>query len=524
MKRRDFLKLSGMASAAMTMNGMPLQAFGQNSFLSELAKTRATNGNILVLIQLSGGNDGLNMVIPVDRYTELSAARPNLLIPQSAVLGLNGIVTNGLHPAMTGLQNMYNNGLVNIVQGVSYPNPNFSHFRSTDIWQTASDANTYLDTGWLGRMIDNQFPGAPQAYPDPNFLHPLAIQIGSTVSPMLSGVNGINGLAVSSISSFYNIITGQVDPAPATPAGNELTFIRFIQQQTQAYTQIIQNAAGLGTNMVTYPGSRLAQQLQMVAKLISGGLQTPIYVVTQGGYDTHDNQVDTVNVTNGQHAVLLGDLSDAIAAFQSDLQLLGKDDIVAGCTFSEFGRRIKSNASLGSDHGSAAPMIVFGKNVNPTMIGTSPVLPASATVSDNVPMQHDFRQVYSSILQDWFKMTLPDTQAVLNGVNYSTLPIFKNTISNPPVVENPIIKNIEVEQNFPNPFIEHTTIRFKTPGGAVQINLYDAMGRKVRVLYENDVPQGAFEVNVDRGNLRAGIYYYEFIQGSYRMTKSMMVK
>ncbi len=521
MKRRDFIKMTAAASAALSMNGMPLSAFGEGDFLGRLAKNRASNGNVMVFIQLSGGNDGLNTIIPLDRYSELANARPNIMMPQTSVLGLNGSSTTGLHPAMTGLRDMYNQNLVNLVQGVSYPSPSYSHFRATDIWSTASDSNVYQETGWIGRTIDNQFPGAPQAYPDPNFLDPLAIQIGSSVGPILTGMNGINGLALSSINSFYNIVNGTVDPAPTTPAGHELTFIRFITQQTQTYTQVIQNAASQGANLATYPVSRLAEQLKIVAKLISGGLKTPIYLVTLGGFDTHDNQVDA-DVTQGRHANLLADLSSSIEAFQTDLQMLGKDDIVAGCTFSEFGRRIKSNASLGSDHGSGAPMVFFGKKVNPTIIGTSPVLPANATTSDNIPLQHDFRQVYSSILQDWLGMSQSDTQSVLNGVNYPTLPIFQGPTNTEPEIPG-VTKTFGLDQNYPNPFVHHTNLSFTTAGGATQINLYDQVGRKVRVVYENVVPAGRRDITIERGNLRAGIYYVELIQGNNKATQKLVV-
>ncbi|MBU3675641.1 MAG: DUF1501 domain-containing protein, partial [Chitinophagaceae bacterium] len=344
MKRRDFLKLSSAATLAYSMNGIPIHAYGENG----LMKTQNSNGKILVIIQMSGGNDGLNTIIPLDKYSELSNARSNILIDPQAVLTLNGQPNTGLHPAMTGLQQMFNDGKVNIVQGVSYPDPNFSHFRATDIFFSASDSNVYEETGWIGRYIDSQFPGAPQAYPDPNFTSPLSIQIGTSVSSLFTGANGLNGLAVSNISSFYQIMSGQVDPAPNTPAGHELTYIRFISQQTQAYTQAIQIAANSGNNLATYPANNyLADQLKIVARLISGGLQTPVYMVNIGGFDTHDNQVDQMDHSIGQHAKLLKNLSDAIAAFQDDLTQLGKDDLVTGCTLTEFGRRIKSNGSGG---------------------------------------------------------------------------------------------------------------------------------------------------------------------------------
>lgn len=519
MKRRDFLKMSSMATLACTMNGIPVRAFGEEGPLS---KTRNSNGNILVIIRLSGGNDGLNTLIPLDRYSELNAARSNVLIPQNNVLPLTGTLNSGLHPAMTAMQNLYNNGKLNIIQGVSYPNPNYSHFRASDIWFSASDSNVFVDTGWVGRLIDTQFPGAPQAYPDPNFLDPLSIEIGSSVSSMLAGAAGLNGLAISDISNFYNIVNGTVDPAPSTPAGHELTYIRFISQQTQAYTQVLSAAAAAGTNLATYPSNnKLADHLKIVAQLISGGLKTPVYVVNIGGFDTHDNQVDASDHTLGQHADLLKKLSDAIGAFQQDLEMQNLDDKVCGCTMTEFGRRIKSNASGGTDHGSAGPMFVFGTKVNPTIIGNSPVLPVSATDNDNIPMQHDFRQVYSTILSDWFGLNQPNVSSVLNGQNYSWLPIFKWSTGEE---QQEDLSTLGLDQNFPNPFTEHTTIRFQSSGGAAEVLLYDEMGRMVRRLYQNEVPAGRMEFGIDRNGLRAGQYYYQLQVGSStKLTRKMLV-
>ncbi|HPI55079.1 MAG TPA: DUF1501 domain-containing protein, partial [Chitinophagaceae bacterium] len=400
MKRRDFLKLSSMATVACSLNGLPIHAYGQET---AVRKTRNTNGKILVLVRMAGGNDGLNMVIPIDRYAELTAARADILIPQNQVLGLNGNSNTALHPGMTAMKNMYDNGKLNIIQGVSYPNPSYSHFRATDIYSSASDASLFVNSGWIGRFIDQQFPGAPNAYPNPSFLDPLSIEIGSMASSVLMGNQGLNGFTIADIDNFYNIVNGTVDPAPNTRGGNELTYVRYIIQQTQAYTSRIQSSALAGSNVATYPSNNnLADQLKIVAKLISGGLQTPVYIVTIDGFDTHDTQVDSSDHRLGWHADLLTNLSNAIGAFQEDLELQNLDQNVVGLTFSEFGRRIISNGSHGTDHGEAAPMFVFGTQVNQSVIGTSPVLPAAATVYDSVPMQHDFRQIYSTILSDWF--------------------------------------------------------------------------------------------------------------------------
>ncbi len=422
MKRRDFIKMTAAASAGIAVSGTPINALGKESVFGDWLNGRATNGNIMVFVRMAGGNDGLNTLIPLDKYSELASARPNLMINANDVLSMTGQLNAGLHPAMTGMQGLYNSGKLNVLQGVSYANNSYSHFRATDIYMAGADASVNSQTGWLGRTLESQLPGAPQAYPTSSFTDPLAIEIGSSASLFLAGSNGVNGMSISNINNFYNIINNTVDPAPNTKAGNELTFLRYINQQTNSYNQVIQQAANMGSNLTTYPATSLGNQLKIVANLISGGLQTPFYIVNQGGYDTHFVQVET-DTKIGRHADLLRDLSDSITAFQTDLQMLGKDDNVAGMTISEFGRRIIENASIGTDHGMAGPSFVFGKHVNPTILGTSPNIPMNATASDQVPMQHDFKDIYASVLDDWMGMTQSDTQAVLNS-NVAVQPIF----------------------------------------------------------------------------------------------------
>ncbi|HYG15981.1 MAG TPA: hypothetical protein VEC12_09530, partial [Bacteroidia bacterium] len=255
MKRRDFIKTAAPVSLLpIALNGFPVKAFGASPLLSLLAQRSVTNGRVLVLIQLNGGNDGLNTIIPLDQYSNLANARQNVLIPDMKVLKLQGHAQTGFHPAMTGLRTMFDNGLVNVVHDVGYPNPNFSHFRATDIWLTGSDSNQYLDSGWLGRFLDGQYPNYPDGYPNTDMPDPLAIQIGSVVSPGLQGEHASTGMAISNPDSFYQLITGTTDPAPNTPAGHELTYIRLVAQQTQLYSAVIKDAAGkAATKSTLYP-------------------------------------------------------------------------------------------------------------------------------------------------------------------------------------------------------------------------------------------------------------------------------
>jgi uncharacterized protein (DUF1501 family) len=419
---------------------------------------------------------------------------------------------------------MYNNGLVNITQGVSYANPNFSHFRATDIWNSGSDSAQYINTGWLGRYLGETYSGYPSGYPNTSMPDPLAIQIGTGVSPVLQGPQVGMGMAISDINSFYNIINGTVDPAPATPAGHELTFIRYISQQTQQYTSVIASAAGNAATMSTmYPTAgrnSLAEQLKIVARLIKGGLQTPVYVVSIGSFDTHADQVDATDHKLGPHADLLGQLSVAVSAFYDDCQLMGIDHRVAAMTFSEFGRRIMSNASGGTDHGTSEPVMVFGPGVNPGFIGTNPVIPATVTVNDNLAMQHDYRSVYAAVISDWFGVS----PTVLNNVllqPFPILPIFKKQAG---LEETTVSGSTEIlGQNYPNPVQQSASITFSTQGGMVTIQLFDAAGRLVKTLVQQEFSRGQHEITFNRGSIPPGNYFYRLTSEKEQATRRMTV-
>ncbi len=429
MKRRHFLKTAPVLSLPLLIKGFPVEAMHQNPLLHLLGQQTLMNGRVLVLVQLNGGNDGLNTVISLDRYAELTNARANILLPQAKVLALNNTSATGLLPAMTEMQALYNAGMMNIVQGVSYPNPNFSHFRATDIWLTGAASNQYLTTGWLGRTLDQQFPDYPGAFPNAAMPDPLAIQIGSQASTMTQTSETNAAFTVTDPSSFYNFVNPPTVNTDPTPYGTELFFLRQKQQQTNAYAGVIKAANTAGANLATYPANNsLASQLKIVARLIKGGLKTPLYIVNHpNSFDTHTNQTDATDHSIGIHANALGLLTKAIGAFQQDLGLMNIQDKVTGMTFTEFGRRIKSNAGIGTDHGTSIPMFFFGAKLNAGLTGTSPVLPANAGVNDQIPMQYDFRAVYYTVLRDWFQLTDADLSAVMFQT-YSTLPIFSQSI------------------------------------------------------------------------------------------------
>lgn len=522
MKRREFLNNTAKTIAlGSVIPGFSFSAINKGSALgSLLASSAAINDHVLVIIQLNGGNDGLNTLIPTDQYANLSPLRGGILIPELEVLKLDKITGTGIHPSMTGIQSLYNDGKVNFVQGVGYPQQNFSHFRSTDIWLTGSDANVIEHTGWMGRYLDYTFPNYPNSYPSTEMPDPLAIQIGSVVSPGFQGPTIPMAVAITSDKDFYNIVNGSHSSPSTNAIGKELAYIREVTSQAKVYNDAIKNAALKVTTQGVYPDKNtLASQLKIVAKLIKGGLKTKIYMVSQGGYDTHSAQVDPMDNKVGAHAKLLATLSDAIYAFQNDLKGLGIEDKVIGMTFSEFGRRIVANASDGTDHGSSLPMIFFGSNISSGIIGTNQVIKSTFTGNDNLAMQYDFRSIYASILEKWFCLDKVALNTLLKK-DYQTLPIIKKSACTPDSTVSIGDYQKSLEQNrlkcYPNPFFDKVNIEIESLGGHCLIQIFDTEGRVLADLTDGELPKGHHSFHWSDESLSTGFYYCRFQNDSYQ--------
>lgn len=524
MKRKEFLRNTVPAVVLPAfLNGFTLKAFGSSALLEALGATASNNDHVLVLIQLSGGNDGLNTVIPLDQYSILSQHRSNILIPEAQVLGLTGLAETGLHPAMGGMQQLYNEGKVKIIQGVSYPNPNFSHFRATDIWLTGADSNQSLTTGWAGRYLNYEYPNYPTGYPNTDMPDPLAIQIGSVLSTAFQGPGAGMGMSITDPTNFYDMINGIQAPAPNTPAGHELSYIRQVAQQTDQYAGVITAAANNVTQQGNYPDNALAAQLKIVAQLIAGGLKTKVYMVSMSGFDNHSNQAEAGATTTGTHADLLATVSSAVKAFMDDIEGLQVADRVVGMTFSEFGRRIKSNSSLGTDHGAGAPLFVFGNKVMAGMLGINPQIPVNATVSDNVAMQYDFRSVYASLLQDWFCVPSADLNTVLLN-NYQTLPIVNPAdCLGTSVHEANQNAGINLMTVYPNPFVASTTISYTTNGGHTLLQVFDGEGHLIKTLIDREMDAGTYNARFENEDYPVGIYYARFQNKTTQQVKNMLI-
>lgn len=519
MQRRNFIKNAGAAATLpIFLNGMQLAAMPKSSMFDFLDPD---SDRVLVLVQMNGGNDGLNMVIPRDQYAGLAAVRPNIMLSESKVTKLTDKV--GVHPIMTGVKSLYDAGKLTVVQAAGYPNQNRSHFRSTDIWTSGSPADKFWNTGWLGRNFEEDYPDYPTGYPSAEHPHPFAITMGSIVSQTCQGTATNYSLTLENPFNLFPLSESGGTTPPNTPYGRELTFLRTSIEQTNAYADTIKDAATAGSNKVTYPeNNRLAGQLKNVALLIAGGLQTKVYIVSIGGFDTHSNQVIASDTTTGDHANLLKQLSDAINTFQNDLKQLGLEQRVIGMTFSEFGRRIRSNEGEGTDHGTAAPLMLFGSCVNPGILGENPKITADIGKDEGVAMQHDFRDIYGSILMDWFGATELDAKALLHqGFRY--LPVLRNCNATTATADLPNADAIEVN-NYPNPFSDITNITFKLPEDAwVRLSVFDALGSELQVLFNKNLNSGEHQVQFNGNNLASGIYFYR-LQIENKVKTMRMVK
>jgi len=431
MKRRTFFKYTvpSLVLPAL-LGGFKMKAFAGSPLMQGLIGSE-TNGRVLVVIQLAGGNDGLNTVIPIEYYGAYKNARSNIAIAEDKILKLNGFDKTGLNPAMTGMQQLFNEDKLAVIQAVSYPKPSFSHFRATDIWLTGEESNQDLNTGWMGRYLNQLYPDFPNNYPNSTMPDPLAIQIGSIVSPGLQGPSFPMAMAISNPDSFYNMLNEKRPDATASLSQDQIDFVRQVSEKTDAYADVIKAAAKKITKQsdkyLDKGKNSLSDQLKIVSRLIAGGLQTKIYMVSIGSFDTHAKQTEVDDTTKGTHAVLLQKVSEAVAAFMDDLKMQGIEDRVVGMTFSEFGRRIKSNDSGGTDHGVGAPVFVFGKPVKSGVIGDNPLIPDKVTVNDNIAMQNDFRAVYATLLKNWLGTPAANVPDILQK-DFDVLPIIKPQI------------------------------------------------------------------------------------------------
>jgi uncharacterized protein (DUF1501 family) len=529
MKRRDFIQYTSASFfLPMILDGFGAKAHTQATtpFMKAMLDVADANDNILVVIQLSGGNDGLNMVLPLDQYAAYSATtlRGSIAIPEDKILKLKDTPQTGLHPSMTGLQRLYSEGKLSIVHSAGYPNPSFSHFRASDIWFTAVDSDKLSNSGWLGRYASDRYPGFPDNYPNTQNPDPLAIQISSISATVFNTASITSALAIQNPDTFATIVGDKPNisptPLPKTPAGKYTEFVRQQQISSFAYAGQLKAASAKGKNFVTYPtNNTLADQLKIVSRLIHGGLQTKIYYVTLGGFDTHENQVSATDNSTGGHATLMQRISEGITSFMDDLKAQGIQDKVVGMTFSEFGRRANSNGSKGTDHGWASPLFVFGNAVKTQIIGKNPDLKAlsGSTGNFNVPLQNDFRQVYAAILQDWMGASAASVKSIMLDQTFKPADIFKDT----KVLGNETEAPLADLNIYPNPAQVETTIESEAfAKNNFEMAITDVYGRSFDA---NPSRLSRTQVRLNVSNMPAGKYFVKVDTGSEPVVKALMV-
>ena len=550
MKRRNFLKILPAAGVStFVVNGFSMKPYANRQMAKVIGECDGLRDRALVLIQLRGGNDGLNTLIPIQQYDEYVKLRPTINIKDNAYIDLDTTVKDsrriGLHPAMTPIKDLYDRGWVNVIQGVGYERPNQSHFKSTDLWLTGGDGtseNFNLPSGWMGRSMQALYPDVEGA-PTPDMPDPLGIQVGDS-NPSLGfhtpteHNNAIN-LTGQDPAGFYNLVQtigGEpIFDVPDSEHGNELEYIMSVEQSVNKYAQRITDVFNAGSNEGSYPGTSLANQLKTVARLIRGGCKTKIYLCSTGGYDTHSAQVNSGDTSIGAHANLLTVLGEAVKAFLDDLETMGIAEKALACTFSEFGRSPVENGSFGTDHGTLAPMFVFGKTANPGISGTNVDLSNLTNGNQLQGTQFDYRQVFTTLLQDW----LGSNDWVLEETmfeDYSKLPLVGAAYAVDPKCYYGGSKTIydtyddSVQQRirvFPNPARRTAEVFFEaTESYPAQLSIHSMSGSLVsneRVL----VTPGNNTFPVEVYDMPPGIYFIRLenkVSGAAKVTKMSVVR
>lgn len=397
--RRTFLKSAAMVAAASQF---------APAFLARTAYAAPAGQSRLVVIQLSGGNDGLNTVVPFGspQYAQL---RPTLGLPRDQILALDDQV--GLHPNLTAVKALYDQKLVAVVQGVGYPNPSRSHFQAMQIWQTASPDNS-LSTGWLGRYDETSLRGQKLGALNFGEQLPRSFWTEHTVVPSIGNLNNYQYLTDPRAPDDRQAQLDAIQRIFSSPIGHDgADYYRASALDAFQTATDLRGAVAGSRSQGAFPGTPFGRQLQLISQLAGSGLGTRVYYLSLGGFDTHANE-------KGTHDRLMKTLDEGLDAFTKDLQAQGLFGSTTIMTFSEFGRRAQENGSGGTDHGTAEPLLVIGGGVKGGLYGSYPSL-ADLDAGD-LKFSTDFRAVYGTVVQDWLQA---DPAPIVGGA-FPKLPLF----------------------------------------------------------------------------------------------------
>lgn len=566
MKRRNFLKKIGFAAGApIAFQGVPLKLLASHQEFQHLAQ-QSTNDRVLIILQMHGGNDGLNTIIPISNYDEYYSRRANIAIPYKVgnrtLIPLDSTVASeeqvGLHPDMNDFKSLYDRGKAAVFQGVSYERNNGSHFRGRDIWFMGGDADDYFSSGWIGRYLGTEYTPLtyPEDFPTAEMPDPLALEMGNDVSLLFHQDGNIPtslslGSSPGNLANLIDQLEGfedeGVDPRGNPPAflnnspyGQEMNWILGLEDKSETYikrlAEIYDSAA---ETSVTYPenypfnapdGSKrnpLSSQLRLVARLLAGGVKTKVFLVKMGGFDTHASQVESYDPTMGIHSALLYHISSAMAAFQKDLRSRGLEERVLTLTMSEFGRRIGSNGSYGSDHGTGGPIMMFGAGVKPGIYGTVPDVSQG-----NVGMQFDYRQIYANILFEWMGVEKSVIENDIffrdfiegsnpNGGSYEPMDLIKEVILGE---KEHLKKNYRLDSVYPNPASNYTQAKiFVNNHQTVNVQLINVRGDIVSQSTRKVTPgEHTFSFVLD--SLNPGFYFIKAKSEILDDTKRLIIR
>lgn len=547
--RRSFLQALGIAGSGSMMLGSNYVSASAPSPLTAAIGDTETD-NILILIRLSGGNDGLSTVIPMEQYDAYRNARPNIYVPESKVLKLTDEF--GVPSYMGALEPMWGDGQFKAVHGVGYEGQSLSHFTGSDIF-----ANTDLDTtgfggedtGWMGRHFEECFPDYLSDFPGSRPEGPAAVQIGNFGSLVFEGEETNYAFVTNNVDQLQQIAeTGLQYPVDRAlfdecMYGDQLRYLRGVSNVTNEYAGKIHAAYLRGNDLqcVEYQDNGFARQLELLAKLIKGNLGTKVYMISMGGFDTHGNQPLA-------HERLMTNLSVAINNFYEDLACTQQDEKVLSMTFSEFGRRIFENGSNGTDHGKASPTLFFGSGLNGSaFVGDHPTLD-DPDGRGNLEYTMDFRNLYATVLAEWLCVDIPIVERhLLDGYTYNPVNLGFNcsgttfpdivysdgepTLPTPPGEEEPtpfdpsLLDAIVHKPFYPTDETPH--IYLEMPFSAlVDIQLFNILGQRVGTIFNEMMLEGQTEINIRERmpmHLSTGKYIYRINVRDQKMSKSVMV-
>lgn len=508
MERRKFLQNS--SAVAVGALAAPYIMKGERLFdVKPMEKLlSAADDNILIILEMFGGNDGLNTILPYHQEEEYMKLRPQLNIPPdfayqygSSNLYMHyGLVDDVVNNGLLGLMDQ---GRLAIVQGVGYPEPNLSHFRSQEIWLSGivdSDPKVKLLEGWLGRYFAHKLPNFPEVVPD----HPLAVQLGSNLSLLFKSNKGHTGIALGKPDDFFNLGQGLTPkmglyPQPISSFHQkEFNFVHAIAKQSELYANAIKDAydSGISKIKVEYSGT-LGEQMRTISALIAGGLKSKVYYVNISNFDSHAQQANADY--KGQHYLLMNSVAKAISEFLEDARQIGYAERVVGMTISEFGRRAYENASRGTDHGAASMQFVFGGS-DDFINGGYYAEPGKPDLFDldqfgNVKRDYDFQRIYADFLQNWFGATNEDISTIF-GNYYLPIGLINQRQSS---IDKCIVSNGEgYLRVYPNPATTNSNISFELRGSArIDLSIFSISGTKAISVCNGLYDAGQYNYKVD---------------------------